>query len=718
MEAWHHLAEASLVALALDLDGTLIPFAPSPDQALLDDDGAQVMDLLHDAAGLTTTIVSGRPRRMLDDLAHRWPRLGWVGEHGAWRRVGGVWHAAVPAAPELDSLADQLARALVPWPTTLIERKSAALCVHWRRLDPITISSVSPVVHSAMDEWLETHPDFERIEGAMTAEVRHRFAHKGRAVSWLVAQHPEAMVLAVGDDVTDEDMFIAVPPSGLGVVVGDRSPSAARARLGGVAEVRSFLRWLVAARAGKVVVRPELLPVAHAASHGAASLVVVSNRLPVLGGGREREVGGLVSALEPVVVARGGVWLGWSGTEREPGLQVAVDDAGPVTTARFDYPPGWRQHYYVGFCNRSLWPLLHSFPGRVRYVDQEWRTYVEANAAYARHVLTVAGPDAPVWAQDYHLLLLGQALVDAGHRGRRGLFLHVPFPGVDVFATLPWATQVLEAMAAFHVVGVQTQRDRRNYVDAVAALVGPEAGARAEAQAQVFPVGIDPRGFERALAAPAPPDIAALRGLLGQRRLILGVDRLDYSKGVPERLEAYARFLDLHPAWCRRVTMVQISVPSRSDVPEYQELRDRVEALVGRINGHYGEADWVPVRYMYRSYQQAALAHLYRMADVAMVTPLRDGMNLVAKEFIASQRPDDPGVLLLSRFAGCADRMPGAVLANPYHCDGLAESLRVALELDANARRDRWDRCRPGVFEDTAAAWADGFLDALRAPGT
>jgi trehalose 6-phosphate synthase len=372
-----------------------------------------------------------------------------------------------------------------------------------------------------------------------------------------------------------------------------------------------------------------------------------------------------------------------------------------ITRAQFDYPPTWRQRFYAGFCNQSLWPLLHGFPTRVRYVDDEWTCYLEANQAYARMVGEVGGAGASVWVQDFQLLLVARELRRAGHRGRIGHYLHVPFPPLDVFETLPWATEIL---------GVQTQRWADNLMTTIRGILGSDAAASARDRIRVIPVGIDPDRIAADAATETPDELA-----LGGRKLILGVDRLDYSKGIPERLEAFARFLERYPEWHDRVSFVQVSVPTRSDVPEYGELRSRVEALVGRINGAHGEQDWVPVRYLYRSYDQATLARLYRHAAVGFVTPLRDGMNLVAREYVAAQQPEDPGVLVLSKFAGAAERMTHAVLTNPYHVDGVAADLDAALRMPLPDRVERNHALRETVWKDTAATWAQTFLAALKA---
>jgi trehalose 6-phosphate synthase len=312
-------------------------------------------------------------------------------------------------------------------------------------------------------------------------------------------------------------------------------------------------------------------------------------------------------------------------------------------------------------------------------------------------------------------MLVGRELRRTGHRGRLGFYLHVPFPPLDVFETMPWASDVLAALLEFDLIGLQATRWSDNLLYTVRGLLGPEAESRARDKVRVVPVGIDPDRFaaSAAEAESSAAELGAFEAMLGERKLLLGVDRLDYSKGIPERLEAFAHLLEHYPAWRGKVSFIQVSVPTRSEVAEYAELRSRVEALVGRINGAYGEADWVPVRYLYRSYDQAMLARLYRLAAVGLVTPLKDGLNLVAKEYVAAQDAADPGVLVLSRFCGAAERLTMARLTNPYHADGVAADLDAALQMPREERIARYEALRSVVWTDTASAWARGFLDAL-----
>jgi trehalose 6-phosphate synthase len=284
---------------------------------------------------------------------------------------------------------------------------------------------------------------------------------------------------------------------------------------------------------------------------------------------------------------------------------------------------------------------------------------------------------------------------------------------LDIFSTMPWSAEVVAALLAYDLVGVQCERWRENLIESARGLVGSDAGKRAMEIVRTIPVGIDPDRIAEAAASNATTELGSYETMLAGRKLILGVDRLDYSKGIPERLEAFARMLERFPEWRGKVSLIQVSVPTRSDIPDYAELRSRVESLVGRINGAYGEADWTPVRYLYRSYDQDTLAKLYRFADVGLVTPLRDGMNLVAKEFVAAQDREDPGVLVLSRFAGAAERMTAAIVTNPYHADGVATDLDRALRIEQPERIERNEALRRVVWADSAAAWTQAWRSAL-----
>jgi alpha,alpha-trehalose-phosphate synthase [UDP-forming]/trehalose-phosphatase len=718
---WQQLVTVPHVLAIVDLDGTLVPFAPTPQDARVDADTAALLLDLASLPGVTVAISTGRPRELVDDLPTRLPGIALAAEHGVWR-YRGKWEAALEPIPQLAEIADSLRHLASRFPGALVERKSCSVCLHWRRVDAADHDRIAAAAEQLVDEWLETHHQLERLPVVEALEVRHRAAHKGSAVAWLRTIAPaNASVLAIGDDITDEDMFVSLREGDVGILVAPHPRrTQAQLRLPGPPAVHSFLRWLIDARKNQPSLAPsDLEPARLPRPRAEPRLVVVSNRLPTLptpGVTRQREVGGLVSALVPVLAETAGIWLGWSGAERDPGLRLRLDDGESFTRAQFDYPPTWRQRFYLGACNQTLWPLLHGFPTRVRFSDDEWACYLEANKAYAAMSLEAGGRSADVWIQDFHLMLLGRELRRAGHVGRLGFYLHVPWPPLDVLETLPWAADVMAAVLEHDRVGLQSQRWSDNFIASAKGLLGPEGEALARDRVRVIPVGIDPDRFaECAVTTPVNDELGAFETMLAGRKLILGVDRLDYSKGIPERLEAFATLLERFPEWRGKVTFVQVSVPTRSEVPEYAELRSRVEALVGRINGAYGEADWTPVRYLYRSYDQATLARLYRIATVCMVTPLRDGMNLVAKEFVASQDPENPGVLVLSKFCGAAERMTLSQLVNPYHTDGVATDLDAALRMPLEDRVPRHRALRAIVWTDTASSWAKTFLDQLRA---
>jgi alpha,alpha-trehalose-phosphate synthase [UDP-forming]/trehalose-phosphatase len=702
---WRTLARSEQLALLVDLDGTLVDFAPTPELAVLDADAVEILTQLVDL-DVRVVVVSGRPRCSIEQLRALVPGAWWVAEHGSWR-----WDPELSAHPasratELDALLQKLS-ALLATPGTRVERKSLSLCIHWRLVAPAERDELVRAIESTCDEWLEEHPRFERLAGVELVEIRQRTVHKGTVVNWVRERMPSCRTITIGDDTTDEDMFAELDDGDASVSVGPRRLQA-DAFAPDVATARAFLRWLAAARLGQELALPLVLAT-DAPQRRRHRLLVMSNRTPASTRGRSREVGGLISALEPALRDEHGIWLGWSGQERGHDSRVVVDTSEQPVRARFDLPATVRQQFYAGFCNRVLWPLFHGFPNRVKLEREDWTAYASANERYARHAMELAQRGATIWVHDYHLLLAARMLRALGHQGRIGLFVHIPFPAPDVLATVPWGTEIVDAMCAFDLLGFQTQQFATNFL--AAASGAKSRGIRAPAVG-VFPATIDPRPFRE--AADEVQEVAGLRHALGDRRLILGVDRLDYSKGIPERLDAYERLLDRCPEWRRRVSFLQISVPTRAEIPDYAELRERVEGLVGRINGRFGDTDWVPVRYLYRSYDHHVLAQLYRLADVALVTPLRDGMNLVAKEFIAAQDKEHPGVLVLSQYAGAAETLCSAVLTNPFHPEGLAADIDHALRMPLAERVQRHRMLASALErEGDAKAWAQRFLDQL-----
>ena len=456
-------------------------------------------------------------------------------------------------------------------------------------------------------------------------------------------------------------------------------------------------------------------------------LVVVSNRIPEVeppgedSDSRETPVGGLVTTLRAALEERGGLWFGWSGRVAESGASPVptISNIGPIQVTGIDLFRSEATLFYSDFSNRTLWPLLHSMPSKMSIRSDAYRAYVRANGRYADAIAPVLRDGDMVWVHDYLLLPLGSELRRLGWRGKIGCFLHTPFPAAEVFAVLPWARQLLEMLLDYDLFGLQTRRYLRNFVDSLLTeLPGVVLGdlfvcGQQSLKVKTYPVGIDPDAVQRMASEQSGTSTTRfLKRLAARYRIILGVDRLDYTKGVVQRLLTYEHLLEHYPALRGRVTMIQISAPSRSRVPEYIEEKQQVDQLVGRINGRFSEGDWVPLRYLYRSHPQSELMAFYREADVCLITPLRDGMNLVVKEFVAAQG-DDPGVAVLSRFCGAADTMPQAVVVNPYDIRGTGEAVYQALRMPKAERVRRWNALMQDIRSSTAMAWSDSFLTDL-----
>lgn len=438
---------------------------------------------------------------------------------------------------------------------------------------------------------------------------------------------------------------------------------------------------------------------------------------------RDKPVGGLVSAIRPALEERGGIWFGWSGNTITGRAKATVkstlqSNINYLTVDLSDYDV---DNYYTGFSNRTLWPLMHSFPTRVRLRDEEHKAYHRINREFAKALYPYLEPGDIVWVQDYHLIPLGESLRHLGWDGPIGFFLHTPFPPPDIFLILPWARKMLETFLTYDLIGFHVEQFRRNFEQSLLSELEGEIQDHCfrygsiRLKIGVYPIGVDGEAFRRWAVSPkAERQAKTLKRFIGDRRLIIGVDRLDYTKGIMERLRIFERMLDRFPSWKRKVSMIQISAPSRTRIPEYVNQKRDVDRLVGEINGRQAEADWTPISYLYRSYDQEMLAGFYRIADVCLVSPLRDGMNLVSKEYVASQT-DDPGVLVLSRFCGAADELKDALIINPYDRDGSALALKRALDMPLEERRRRQSAMMGMIRKNSARAWRDNFLGDLAA---
>ncbi len=734
LEQWLAVARSTSLGILTDLDGTLVPFAATPDAARPRPDVRKLLRELAAQPGLLVAVVSGRPRDTLDRFFADCPGLLLVAEHGGWRRDSSGWQPALEAGrDEVESLTRMLGGIADRYPGALVERKTWSVAFHFRAISAVERNAAVVEVDSIIGTWLAHHRTFALLRGAKVLEVRPAPMVKGRAVPWLRDRlGAGGRLVALGDDVTDEDTFIELAAEDESILVAgeEARATAARWRLAGTGEAKAFLRWIGAVRSGDqtaAATLPRRIERAGRVEAGEAPfrLLVVSNRLPELRSSadfaetRKRAAGGLVAALQPLLAARRAVWLGWSGASspRADASLFQLDESGPTALASVDLPDAWYERYYRGMCNAALWPLLHSFTERVSLAREDWQSYWEANDAFAAAAARLVRPGDPVWVHDYHLLLFGQRMRERDHRGPLGLFVHVPFPGPDIWFVLPWASELTTAMLAFDLVGFHTPGHVDNFLHAAAAIPGAVVhGMSVEYRGRTTRVGAFPLGIMPDDGEPDPAaldEVAALVSALGDRRLILGVDRLDFTAGIPERLEAFHRLLERWPEWQGKISLVQISVPARSDAADYIEQRERVEAIAARTNSELGSGDWVPVRYLYRAFDRTQLSALYRAAAVGCVAPLRDGMNLVAKEFVAAQDPDDPGVLLLSLFAGAAHELLDAVLTNPWHVDGLAEDLDRALRMGRDERRNRHRRLAATVSRTTALSWAEDFLAAL-----
>jgi len=451
-------------------------------------------------------------------------------------------------------------------------------------------------------------------------------------------------------------------------------------------------------------------------------LVVVSNRVALPG---ESAAGGLAVGLQAALEARGGLWFGWSGkTVREGSGQLHEQAERGIRYVTLDLSRQDVAAYYNGFSNRTLWPLLHFRLDLVDYARETRAGYHRVNALFADRLAPLLRDDDTVWIHDYHLIPLAALLRERGVGCRIGFFLHVPMPSADIVASLPDHARLFGALYAHDLLGFQTERDAERF-RSYARLFGGATPAGdghlrlpdgRTLRVAAFPIGIDTRRIaEHAAAAASKPAVRKLQASLGGRKLAIGVDRLDYSKGLPERFRGFSRYLERYPEDRGRLTLLQIAPVSRGEVQEYRLLRDQLEGIAGHINGLHADPEWTPLRYVNRNFGHATLTGFYRMASIGVVTPLRDGMNLVAKEYVASQDPQNPGVLILSMLAGAAAELEGALLVNPYDLDGVADAFARAAAMPLAERRERWDAMMRPVERNDIHAWCAGFLDALQA---
>src|SRR5437764_10832073 len=453
-----------------------------------------------------------------------------------------------------------------------------------------------------------------------------------------------------------------------------------------------------------------------------ARLIVVSNRVAVPSRDGTGRAGGLAVAIRPVLKRHPGIWFGWSGrVAARSDVKVRTIQRGHQSYVLTDLAEEDYQEYYNGYANKVLWPILHYRLDLAEFSRRDLGGYMRVNRHFAAELHKLLQPDDVLWVHDYHLFPLARELYDLGHRNKIGFFHHIPFPPPEILTALPNHEHLVPAMCHYDLVGFQTDVDAANFARYLRSECRMPSRDRYTFQAGertvrigIFPVGVETvelgRLARRAVQSPFVRDVV---GSLVDRAMLIGVDRLDYSKGIALRMEAFDRFLSAHPDWRGKVTYLQITPRSRSEIQEYADMERQIDETAGRINGTYGEASWTPIRYVNRAHSRSALVGLYRSARAALVTPLRDGMNLVAKEYIAAQDAEDPGVLILSRFAGAAAELSAALLVNPHDPETVGTSIARALSMPLDERRTRHDALMQVISENDLRSWGELFLATL-----
>jgi len=462
--------------------------------------------------------------------------------------------------------------------------------------------------------------------------------------------------------------------------------------------------------------------------------VIVSNRLPV----KMEKVdgvwkivpgsGGLVTALAPVLKNNSGTWVGWPGAPVTEELKKLIEQA-PAEVGynleMIDLTEEEIAGYYRGFSNESIWPLFHDLLDHCNFDSANWETYQRVNYKFAAAIAYITGNDDFIWVQDYHLMMVGHFLNEMGFKDRTAFFLHVPFPPKDIFIKLPWRQEIIEGLLSYRLIGFQTERDRRNFIQCVRHLK-PRAQISHHTRYPYiksdnnisrigsFSISIDFKQFNNLAGSKEVSDAAwYIHERFPHQKIMLGVDRLDYTKGIPNRLLAFANCLERYPELKENITLVQVVVPSRTMVPEYQQMKSQIDEMVGSINSRFTRRGWMPIHYIYNSLETNELLGYYRASEIALITPLKDGMNLVAKEYCASC-VEDLGVLILSEFAGAASSLDvGAILVNPYNREETADAIYHAFHMDDDEQRERMRKLRASVRKNDIFRWVDQFVSSF-----
>lgn len=450
-------------------------------------------------------------------------------------------------------------------------------------------------------------------------------------------------------------------------------------------------------------------------------LVVVSNRVAKSDGANKGSEGGLAVGVMAAMEKAGGVWFGWNGKVDNRSREIKREHRGKIEYVTVSLKQAEYNQYYKGFANSVLWPLFHQRPELMRYSDKDLAGYLQVNSKFADDLLTLIQPSDTIWIHDYHLIPLGKILRERGIKNPIGFFLHTPFPSLDLLRTVPGYQDILKYMMHYNLVGFQTDFDLLGFCMGVAQGLGGEIlkdnklrFANLHCYARVYPISVETGALAGiATAGTNTDDFKRLNKSLAGRKLIIGVDRLDYSKGLEQRFKAYERLLAHYNQFIREVVYLQISPTSRGDVQAYGDLAKRIDREAGHIIGTYADFDWMPLRYINRGYRRHTILAMYSLANVGLVTPLRDGMNLVAKEYVAAQPVEDPGVLVLSELAGAAAELDAALIVNPYDVEGMGAALAQALNMPLDERQDRWRKMMDVLEHQDIQRWQSTFLHDL-----
>ncbi|WP_034915496.1 alpha,alpha-trehalose-phosphate synthase [Erwinia sp. 9145] len=452
-------------------------------------------------------------------------------------------------------------------------------------------------------------------------------------------------------------------------------------------------------------------------------LVVVSNRIAVPDGSKT-SAGGLTVGIMDALKTTGGLWFGWNGEINEIGEddeEMNLFEQDNVTYASFGLNQNDYDLYYLQFSNAVIWPAFHYRLDLVNFQREAWDGYCHVNTLLAKRLVPLLKPDDVLWIHDYHLLPFAAALRKLGVQNRIGFFLHIPFPTPEIFNALPPHNELLEMLCDYDLLGFQTESDRAAFIECLSLLTEVESDGKKHYAfghhftTEVYPIGIEPDSIKEMAEGPLPPKMAAMKKDLGDAKNIIACERLDYSKGLPERFLAYEALLENYPQHRGKIRYSQIAPTSRGDVQAYQDIRHQLETEAGRINGKYGTLGWTPLYYLNQHFDRRLLMKIFRLTDIGLVTPLRDGMNLVAKEYIAAQNPDDPGVLILSRFAGAANEMTAALIVNPYDRDDVAAALDKALTMPHSERVSRYNDLMAVLRKNDITHWRESYLKDLLA---